>query len=152
MRLGLKIEINTREHFTALGVNHVPFTVENPWFTGTTNVTIYAIEELLATKLRALYQRNKGRDLFDLWHVFTEQKLDSAVILSCFERYMKEEGRKVTRALFEENLAGKRLKRDFRDDIEPLLRSGFNWNFEAAMDTILENFVAKLPGAAWKGK
>lgn len=25
------------------------------------------LDELLATKLRALYQRRKGRDLFDLW-------------------------------------------------------------------------------------
>ena len=29
----------------------------------------YEIDELIATKLRALYQRGKGRNLFDLWHV-----------------------------------------------------------------------------------
>ena len=30
----LKIEINTREHFTELGLARVPFTVDGRWFAG----------------------------------------------------------------------------------------------------------------------
>ena len=68
LKLKLKVEINTREHFTVLGVKRVPFKVDNPWFKGAADVSTYAIDELLCTKLRALYQRKKGRDLFDVWY------------------------------------------------------------------------------------
>ncbi|MBZ9905272.1 nucleotidyl transferase AbiEii/AbiGii toxin family protein [Mesorhizobium sp. BR115XR7A] len=44
------------------------FDVENPWFTGKTNVPTFSREEMLATQLRALLQRDKGRDLYDLAH------------------------------------------------------------------------------------
>jgi predicted nucleotidyltransferase component of viral defense system len=152
LRLRLKIEINTREHFTELGVVRVPFRVESPWFSGAANVATYALDELLCTKLRALYQRKKGRDLFDVWHALDVGRLNPTVLLSCFERYMSEQGRAVTRAQFEENLAGKRAEPDFRDDVAPLLRPGFSWDFDAAMDGVLQSLVARLPGDPWRGE
>ncbi len=151
LRLRLKIEINTREHFTELGVTHVPFEVANPWFSGAADVSTYTIDELLSTKLRALYQRKKGRDLFDLWYALDRGRITPATLLDCFHRYMTEDGRSVTRAQFEENLAGKRNQPDFRDDVGPLLRPGFSWNFDRALDAVLENLVARLPGDPWKG-
>ena len=63
----LKIEINTREHFNVLGLKQIPYKVENSWFLGECMLTGYELEKLLGTKLRALYQRRKGRDLFDLY-------------------------------------------------------------------------------------
>jgi len=65
--LRLKIEINCREHFTVLGWERIPFEVKSSWFNGECRLTTYRVEELLGTKLRALYQRSKGRDLYDLW-------------------------------------------------------------------------------------
>lgn len=65
--LRLKIEINTREHFTVLGYQRRRIDVANPWFTGNAEVVTYELDELLGTKMRAMYQRRKGRDLFDLW-------------------------------------------------------------------------------------
>ncbi len=62
----IKIEINTRKHFSILGLQKKLFKIENDWFLGNSEVTTYSLEELLGTKLRALYQRKKGRDLFDL--------------------------------------------------------------------------------------
>ncbi len=50
----------------------------------------------------------------------------------------------MTRAQFEENLAGKRARPDFRDEVPPLLRPGLSWSFDAAMDTVLEDLVASL--------
>jgi predicted nucleotidyltransferase component of viral defense system len=38
------------------------------------------IEELLGAKLRALYQRKKGRDLYDLWLALTTLSVDDARI------------------------------------------------------------------------
>lgn len=66
IKMRLKIEINCREHFTVLGLQQVPFKVQNGWFSAECMINTYYIEELLGTKLRALYQRRKGRDLFDL--------------------------------------------------------------------------------------
>ncbi|HQG03890.1 MAG TPA: nucleotidyl transferase AbiEii/AbiGii toxin family protein [Thermoleophilia bacterium] len=151
LKLRLKVEINTREHFTELGVVRVPFRVDNPWFTGAADVSTYVLDELLCTKLRALYQRKKGRDLFDLWHALELGRLDPKVLLACLQRYLAEEGRTVTRAQFEENLAGKRTDPDFRDDVGPLLRPGLAWDFEAAMDAVLQKLVALLAGEPWKG-
>jgi hypothetical protein len=63
---------------------------------------------------------------------------------------MAEEGHQVTRAQFEENLAHKRQQPDFRADIRPLLRPDTEWDFDRAMDEILETLIARLPGRAWR--
>jgi predicted nucleotidyltransferase component of viral defense system len=67
VRLRLKVEANTREHFNVLGFLQHPFQMKSSWFEGSCNLNTYHLEELLGTKLRALYQRRKGRDLFDLF-------------------------------------------------------------------------------------
>lgn len=152
LKLRLKVEINTREHFTELGVRRVPFEVANPWFSGSAEVSTYAVDELLCTKLRALYQRKKGRDLFDVWYAMDQGRIDPPTLLACFDRYMTEDGRTVTRAQFEANLAAKRKQPDFRDDMGPILRPGFSWEFETAMNVVLSKLVARLPGEPWKGE
>ena len=53
------------------------------------------LEEMLATKVRAFYQRRKGCDLFDLWLGLTDGKADAATIVEIFKKYMKAEGNKV---------------------------------------------------------
>jgi len=67
VNMRLKIEINTREHLNILGLKEMPFEINNAWFSGKCKVTGYTIEEMLSTKLNALYGRKKGRDLFDLY-------------------------------------------------------------------------------------
>ncbi len=70
----IKIEINTREHFSVLGLKPMNFRVKNSWFTGECQLTTYELEELFGSKLRALYQRKKSRDLFDLyWAILITQ-------------------------------------------------------------------------------
>ena len=49
-RLTLKIEINTREHFSVLGHQRRPFRVASPWFTGDADIVTYQPDELCATK------------------------------------------------------------------------------------------------------
>mgnify|MGYP000488372721 CR=1 FL=1 len=75
--LRLKIEINCFEHFNELGLVKIPFEMENSWFSGKCGVTTYRLNELLGTKLRALYQRKKGRDLFDLYVALSEASVMS---------------------------------------------------------------------------
>ena len=151
LKMKLKIEINTREHFTELGLARVPFTVDGRWFAGAADVTTFDVNELMGTKLRALYQRKKGRDLFDMAYALQRDDVDPAVLLRCFDRYMTEAGHSVTRAQFEANLHEKSTDSDFRDDIEALLGPTIPWDFEDAMQVVLEQVVAKLPGDPWKG-
>jgi len=90
VRMRLKIEINSREHYTELGHVPVPFVVRSRWHSGAAEITTFALDELLGTKLRALYQRKKGRDLFDLSMALTGGGVDPDRLLRCFKRCMKE--------------------------------------------------------------
>ena len=121
LKMRLKIEIDTREHFSALGLTRVPFRVESRWFRGDAEV---------GTKLRALYQRNKGRDLFDLWFALAQGIVNTGALFLCFQRYMAEGGHTVTRAQFEMNLHEKARSPGFRRDILPLLRPDPNRDFD----------------------
>jgi hypothetical protein len=63
---------------------------------------------------------------------------------------MQNEGKHVTRALFESNLAEKRKSAQFSADIAPLLASGYAWNRDQAAEAVLSRMIALLPGAPWK--
>lgn len=65
-QMRLKVEINTREIEAFDPPETVTLDIDNPWFTGKAEIATFSREELLATKLRALLQRDKGRDLLDL--------------------------------------------------------------------------------------
>ena len=150
--LRLKIEINTREHFTVLGYSHRRLTAENPWFTGSADVITYELDELLGTKLRALYQRRKGRDLFDLWLCIERELVNPDRLVACFAQYMEHEKHTVSRAQFEKNLHQKRSDAAFLNDIAPLLASGIDYDANGAMDVVLKTLIQRLPGEPWRGE
>lgn len=145
----LKIEINSREHFTVLGHTHHAFDVASRWYKGTALIPSYNLDELLGTKLRALYQRKKGRDLFDLALALEETAADPARIVATFSHYMKNEGAKITRAIFEQNFDEKIADPRFAADIRPLLAQGRAWNLEKAAARV-STLIALLPGKPWK--
>jgi predicted nucleotidyltransferase component of viral defense system len=147
----LKVEINTREHFTVLGPHRRTFAVENDWFAGAVDINTYELEELLGTKLRALYQRKKGRDLYDLWLALTTLDADVAKVVDCFERYMDHGGTPVSRAELEANLAAKLESEQFVADIDPLLPTGVIYDAAVASAHVREHLIAKLAGDPWKG-
>ncbi len=105
----------------------------------------------LGTKLRALYQRKKGRDLFDLWLALERGGFEAEAVIQCFARYMVEGGHSASRAQVEANLHAKASSREFRGDINPLLRPGIDWDFDVAMEVVQDRLVGKLPGEPWKG-
>lgn len=146
----LKVEINTREHFTVFGHRERRFEVSSRWFSGTAGILTYELDELLGTKLRALFQRRKGRDLFDLAHALRSGEVEPKRVVEAFSRYMAEEGNRVTRAVFERNLAQKRRDPIFARDITSLLAPAYRWDMEAAMDAVLAGMVTLLPGDPWK--
>ena len=147
--LKLKVETNTREHFFVLGPRRVRFEVDSPWHRGSAEVLTYEPEELLGTKLRALYQRRKGRDLFDLSESLTRfADLDREKVVACFLVYLEREGRRVTRAQFERNLAGKIRDKVFLSDVPPLLARGVSFDPVAALERIREAFISRIPEGA----
>src|SRR5690625_1194044 len=151
-RLRLKIEINTREHDSVLPRIEVPFAVRSRWFDGEARIPTYALEELLGTKLRALYQRKKGRDLYDFAVAFERGSVDDAVVVQCFRSYMERGGHTVTRAQFEENLTTKMADVAFREDIVPLLHVDATYDADAAARWVMERLISRLEGDPWKGR
>jgi predicted nucleotidyltransferase component of viral defense system len=150
LRLRLKVEINSREHFTVFGYKTILFKVDSRWFRGFAKIVTYELEELLATKLRALYQRRKGRDLFDLALALENTKVDPERVVKAFGEYMHHEGHKVTRAQFERNLAAKFRNAQFIADIGSLLAASYKYDRDKAAELVSNRLVALLPGDPWK--
>jgi len=144
--LKVKFEINSREHFSVLGFHDYPFTCNSSWASGTTMIRTFKIEELLGTKMRALYQRRKGRDLYDLYIALkTLPYLDRQAIIHCFTQYVTIEGNSIPKALFLENMALKLQNKEFREDIIPLLpRQNEPYNAEIAYQFVQENLLNLL--------
>jgi predicted nucleotidyltransferase component of viral defense system len=143
----VKVEINTREHFKVQPYVNKLFSVKNSWFTGESRVLTYSVEELLATKLRALYQRKKGRDLYDFWFVVAQiQDLDIDAIINIFEHYMHKDNATISRLDFENNLFNKKSDIVFNRDIQPLLSvdQRARYDHEKAYEIVLNKFIIKM--------
>ncbi|MDX2361375.1 MAG: nucleotidyl transferase AbiEii/AbiGii toxin family protein [Crocinitomicaceae bacterium] len=145
IRLRLKLEINCKEHFNVLDWVEFPFEMENEWFSGKANIRTYSVNELLGTKLRALYQRKKGRDLFDLDYSRLNMELDLDQIIECFNEYMHfSVGYIPTRRQFELNFEEKEQDADFLGDMEGVIRSGVEYDQAEAFRWLKEEVITKL--------
>ncbi|MFA7122959.1 MAG: nucleotidyl transferase AbiEii/AbiGii toxin family protein [Candidatus Delongbacteria bacterium] len=145
MKLKLKIEINCHEHFNVLDWVEFPYKVESGWFSGSVNIRTYNINELLGTKLRALYQRSKGRDLFDLYYAGKHIELDYENIVKCFHKYMEfSAGKAPSQKEFLINLEAKENNLLFSGDMEALLRSGIEYDQSEAFDWIKEKVIKRI--------
>ncbi len=146
IRMRLKLEINCKEHFNVLEWVDFPFSVASDWFAGDTMIRTYNINELLGTKLRALYQRSKGRDLFDLHYSRLHLDLDVEKIISCFKNYISfaTEKRPPSKKEFLLNVEGKEKDEGFTGDMEALLRTGVGYNQEAAFEWLKKELIEKI--------
>ena len=141
----LKVEINTREHFNVLGLRRHDFSVNNQWFSGSCKATTYYLEELLGTKLRALYQRRKGRDLFDLWKALSTQNLDIENIIRCYREYIKfVVDNPPTQKEYLLNMEQKIEDEEFLGDTEMLLRPDEKYNPVEAWNLVRSQLIEKL--------
>ena len=152
MRMRLKVEINTREHVAVLGHTKCSFGVRSRWFERTASIRTFELDELPATKLRALYQRKKGRDLFDLMVGLGDGRSDAQRIVQTFRSYMELEERPVSRAMFELSLDGKLRDPGFGSDMSGLLAAGREWDAIKAARVVTEGLLSRLPGEAWQGR
>jgi len=141
----LKIEINCKEHFSVLGLNEIPFEVKNSWFNGSCKIITYHLDELIGTKLRALYQRKKGRDLFDLFIALRSPTINSENVLKCYREYMSfSEGSSPSSSLFILNLEEKIKEEVFLNDIKALLRPTIKYNAIEAFEFVKSTLIEKI--------
>ena len=151
----LKIETNTREVEAFDGPTALPLEVVNPWFSGKAAISTFSREEMLATKLRALLQRNKGRDLYDLAHgleVFEDLAIDRVVEM--FGQYLDFAGQTMLRAEAQERMFAKLANPRFLVDIRPLLAAAQveALTEESTAESFRRVFVVLidlLPGEPW---
>jgi len=137
----LKIEINTREHFQVEPLQKMPFFLQSSWFSGNTTITVYSLEEMMATKLRVLYQRRKGRDLFDVWYVFSNKMVNYKKVIDIFRQYAQYNKETISSRGFLQNMKEKYENEDFRYDMDSLLPSGKEWDFEAAFKYVKDHIL-----------
>jgi predicted nucleotidyltransferase component of viral defense system len=140
----LKIEVNTREHFTAFGFEKINFKIVTSYFNDNANITTYQLEELLATKLRALYQRRKGRDLFDLWYSLEFLDFDIDKMIVAWKKYMAFENHTISRAEFILNLEQKMESEQFLNDMTVLLKPNLNYNSTKALKIVLDKIISHI--------
>ncbi|WP_339698325.1 nucleotidyl transferase AbiEii/AbiGii toxin family protein [uncultured Marixanthomonas sp.] len=146
IRLRLKLEINCKEHFNVLPWVEFPFEVKSDWFTGSAKIRTYNINELLGTKLRALYQRSKGRDLFDLDYSRLHMELDIDQIIKCFKEYttFSTGNKPPSQKEFLLNIEEKEQDPNFTGDMEALLRTGIAYNQEKAFEWLKSKLINKI--------
>ncbi len=150
--LKLKVEINTREHESLYGIIEYPFEVDSSWYRAKTDIPSFTPEELFGTKLRALLQRRKNRDLFDLHEGLRQLSMDSEKLIICLEHYLALEGTPITRANAEQRMLEK-LRRSLTDDIAPLLPAGIQFDDDVAMvafNHVWRELITRIKGDSWK--
>lgn len=150
--LKLKVEINTREHQHFHSLKTYPFEVRSEWHRASTEIVSFEPEELFGTKLRALLQRHKNRDLFDLNEGLLQLSLDCDRVITCFHHYLTLEGHPISRANAEERML-KKLNQSLTEDIAPLLPSGVNFNDDnaiVAFGRVWGELIRRIPGESWK--
>lgn len=151
----LKVETNTSDIEAYDPPLELPFSVDNPWFSGAAEVATFSREEMLATKLRALLQREKGRDLYDLDHALDVfDGIDAARVVAHFGRYVALSGQAISRAQAQERMFAKLARPRFLTDMRPLLPAT---QAEALTDEttllsfrrVYDTFIDRLPGEPW---
>ena len=142
----IKIEISHIERFPILPAVkkqlHLP-RGETTW------LMTYMPEELIATKIRALHDRRKGRDVYDLWTLSRALDLDKTAIRKLFLYYFYR-GRKVFNPkLFFPGLEEAAKKNAFNDDVSGFIRPDIEFVLPEEINKVLKwlSFLGELDEA-----
>lgn len=122
VRLRVKIEINTDEVPPALALTRIAHSVDTRWWSGEAEIPTFHAGELVGSKFRALAQRRKGRDLWDMWLARRELGITDTDLAVAGDHYLSACG--VSPATFRQRLAANAADRQFRDDLELLAVDG----------------------------
>jgi predicted nucleotidyltransferase component of viral defense system len=124
VRLRVKIEVNTDELPPALAPTRIAHRVDTRWWSGEAEIPTFAPGELVGTKFRALAQRRKGRDLWDMWLARKELRITDTDLAVAGHHYLSACG--VPPAVFRQRLAANAADQQFRNDLELLTVDGLD--------------------------
>ena len=145
--LDIVVEGNVTERKPHVVVVEMPFSFPFRDKTVRTRIKGYDIHEMTGTKMRAMFQRKRGRDLFDLYWALTKsaRTVKAPAIIESFQHYMKQQGTKAGRTEFIGILDDHLADRGFRSDMMPLLRNGIDYDPQVAGIYIKTNLLNLLP-------
>lgn len=141
----LKVEINCKEHFSVQPMVHVSFSIRNDWFSGQCQILTYEFDELVGTKVRALYQRLKGRDLFDVYTALCSNRLNPEKVMASYDRYLRfVASHAPTYKEYVLNMEEKMQNPEFLGDTTGLLRPGLDFDPKAAWQKVHDDLIVRL--------
>ena len=145
--LEIVVEANVTERKPHRAVVEMPFGFPFRDKTVQARIKGFDIHEMLGTKMRALFQRRRGRDLFDLYWALTlaNPPIDPAAIIESFQHYLKQEGNTAGRAEFIGILESHLGDRGFCSDMDQLLRTGANYDPQKAGEYVRAKLLNLLP-------
>lgn len=135
----LKVEINVCETLPQKNLNPIPYEMSSIYFQGRTTVMAFNTEEMIGSKIRALYQRSKGRDLFDLYES-RNLSINWDQVVSSFQKLNVCTSAKE----LEKNVELKMKDAEFLKDIIPLLPIGVAYNADDAYQWFIQELVLRF--------
>jgi predicted nucleotidyltransferase component of viral defense system len=145
--LELVVEANVTERKPHRAVVEMPFSFPFRGQPVETQIKGFDIHEMLGTKMRALFQRKRGRDLFDLYWALTKAAtpVKAKEIIASFQHYLDQEGTKAGRDKFIGILDNHLKDRGFCSDMQPLLRSDISYDPQVAGSYVKSHLLKLLP-------
>ena len=145
--LEIVVEANVTERKPHRAVVEMPFSFPFRDKAVQTHIKGFDIHEMLGTKMRAMFQRKRGRDLFDLYWALTKSPtpVDPAAIIASFKHYLRQEATKAGRAEFIGILDNHLKDRGFCSDMQPLLRTDIAYDPQAAGKHVKTHLLNLLP-------
>jgi predicted nucleotidyltransferase component of viral defense system len=150
MKVKIEVNCNERRPFYSLVDLAYPL-APVVGYGKTVTLRSYDVDEMLGTKMRALLQRDQGRDLFDLWWALTPSRPQTAHrvtprrIIDAFADYMAREGAPSTFEVYDDELRRKLAMRSFRSDVNGMLRGGLPpYDIDAAAEQVRGDLLSLL--------
>jgi predicted nucleotidyltransferase component of viral defense system len=145
--LDIVVEANVTERKPQRAVVEIPFSFPFRDKTVQTYLKGFDIHEMLGTKMRALFQRKRGRDLFDLYWALTKSPtpVKPREIIASFKHYLDLEGTQAGRDEFVSILENHLKDREFCSDTQPLLRTDISYDPQVAGSYVKSHLLKLLP-------
>lgn len=131
----LKIEVSHVERFPLLGSVTLKLEAPNTSF----QVSTYKLEELVATKLRALFERLKGRDIYDLYHA-SKLEQDKIAVRKMFLYYFYRSRKVFNPKLYFKNVWEKYRSGRYVDDVSGFIRPSTSFELGGAAEKVVSHY------------
>ncbi|MBI2937176.1 MAG: nucleotidyl transferase AbiEii/AbiGii toxin family protein [Thaumarchaeota archaeon] len=130
----IKIEISHVERFPILPTQIRPLSLPKE---GKVSLTTYSLEELISTKIRAFYDRLKGRDVYDLWSANRTGSLDKTAVRKLFLYYFYKDRKIFNPKTFFKQMHKAITENTISNDVSGYVRPDIGFNLQqASNDTV----------------